>query len=59
MLLQIPPNASRIWYQYGILEKLKRYSVVLEATQLRRWENGNLLCSRNVGENLDERWPWM
>ncbi|KAK8059944.1 hypothetical protein PG996_009874 [Apiospora saccharicola] len=57
--IQIPPNASRIWSQCGVLEKLKKLSVVSEATQLRRWKNGELLCTRTVGEALDERWPWL
>ncbi|KAK8127972.1 FAD/NAD(P)-binding domain-containing protein [Apiospora sp. TS-2023a] len=57
--IQIPPNASRIWSQCGVLEKLKKFSVVSEATQLRRWKNGELLCTRTVGEALDERWPWL
>ncbi|KAK8100004.1 hypothetical protein PG999_010378 [Apiospora kogelbergensis] len=57
--IQIPPNASRIWAQCGILEKLKKFSVVSEATQLRRWKDGELLCTRTVGEALDERWPWL
>jgi salicylate hydroxylase len=57
--IQIPPNATRIWAQYDLLAKLKEHSVVLEATQLRRWKDGELLCSRSVGEALDERWPWL
>ncbi|KAK6848822.1 hypothetical protein PG995_012655 [Apiospora arundinis] len=57
--IQIPPNASRIWAQCGILEKLKEFSVVSKATQLRRWKDGELLCTRTVGEALDERWPWL
>ncbi|KAF2022177.1 FAD/NAD(P)-binding domain-containing protein [Aaosphaeria arxii CBS 175.79] len=41
--IQIPPNASRIWSQYGLLDRLKEVSVVSRATQLRRWETGEVL----------------
>ncbi|KAF2650857.1 FAD/NAD(P)-binding domain-containing protein [Lophiostoma macrostomum CBS 122681] len=57
--IQIPPNASRIWAQYSLLDELKKYSVISKATELRRWKDGELLCSRSVGEEMDERWPWL
>ncbi|PVH97216.1 FAD/NAD(P)-binding domain-containing protein [Periconia macrospinosa] len=57
--IQIPPNASRIWSQYGLLERLREHSSISKATQLRRWKDGELLCSRSVGEELDARWPWL
>ena len=33
--------------------------MISKATELRRWKNGELLCSRSVGEEMDERWPWL
>ncbi|CAI6335485.1 unnamed protein product [Periconia digitata] len=57
--IQIPPNASRIWAQYGLLEKLKEFSVISKANQLRRWKDGSLLCSRSIGETLNPQWPWL
>ncbi|KAH7125110.1 putative salicylate hydroxylase [Dendryphion nanum] len=57
--IQIPPNASRIWAEYGLLDRLKQYSVISKATQLKRWKNGELLCTRGVGEDMNEEWPWL
>ncbi|KAF2703234.1 putative salicylate hydroxylase [Pleomassaria siparia CBS 279.74] len=57
--IQIPPNAARIWAQYGLLDQLKEYSVVSKATVLRAWKDGELLCSRSVGEALNSDWPWL
>jgi salicylate hydroxylase len=57
--IQIPPNASRIWAHYELLGRLKEYSVISKATHLRRWKEGELLCSRNIGVQLDQLWPWL
>ncbi|KAF2195636.1 FAD/NAD(P)-binding domain-containing protein [Zopfia rhizophila CBS 207.26] len=46
--IQIPPNACRVWFHYGLLDKLSEYSVQSQGTLFRRWKNGELLCKRSI-----------
>lgn len=57
--IHIPPNASRIWAEYELLDQLKKYSVISQETKIRRWEDGKLLCTRSIVEQLDLQWPWL
>ena len=57
--IQIPPNASRIWFQYGLLDKLKEYAFEPNAKYVRRWKDGSLLCRRRINDEIDKRFPWL
>ncbi|KAH6667461.1 putative salicylate hydroxylase [Halenospora varia] len=60
--IQIPPNGARVLDIYGLLPEIKKYTIVLDSIDMRRYEDGSLICSRA----LDERFmqtvggePWM
>lgn len=59
--IQIPPNAARVMDVLGVLPALTSKATVLDAIDLRRYENGKLLCSRPGGKAILEDFgaPWM
>ncbi|KAF2478268.1 putative salicylate hydroxylase [Lindgomyces ingoldianus] len=59
--IQTPSNATRVWRHYGVLDELLKHAVIMDGIQLRRWENGDLLCDRSVSRDspLNTGSPWI
>ncbi|KAF2011971.1 FAD/NAD(P)-binding domain-containing protein [Aaosphaeria arxii CBS 175.79] len=58
--IQIPPNGSRILQRFGLLPKISDRATVVERIDVRRYEDGQMLCSKEQTLSSIENYgaPW-
>ena len=54
--IQIAPNAARLLLRWGVMERLNGRSVAAEHSNRRRWQDGQLLGSFELGDLAVERY---
>lgn len=54
--IQLSPNATRVLAWLGLLDEVRRVAVEPERGDLRRWEDGSLLVSQPLGDEVSERY---
>lgn len=59
--IQIPPNGAKVLDRLGVLSQIRELGTELESLDLRRYQDGKLLCSRPLGESCVKEYgaPWL
>ena len=55
--IHVPPNATKVLTEFGLLEKLKAAKAhVQQYFRLRRWEDGRTISERQIGARAAEEY---